>query len=251
MPRRVPRCAGPCFSQPRSPILIPILMQIKNKITCDIDHRIVKALRKFCINSASIYPEHSAPPEFFQTWMGDIHWEWLPSGYAGVVALKQVDRFLERVVSTHPNPAITLICRTCEKDRQDGVKKASRKQEVTDKASADFEVTQIEGGEQIEEEQSSCRLRESVLTWPARYRKRQQANPPTRHTATPPSERSAPKSTLTTRVGLRLKATPVATSRPAASVTEFSLSSHVPNSAQVDLRLQQGGARQTHLPNEI
>jgi hypothetical protein len=36
----------------------------------DIDHRIVKALRKFCINSTSIYPEHSAPPEFFQTWMG-------------------------------------------------------------------------------------------------------------------------------------------------------------------------------------
>jgi len=41
--------------------------------TRDIDHRIVKALRKFCINSTSIYPEHSAPPEFFQTWMGDIH----------------------------------------------------------------------------------------------------------------------------------------------------------------------------------
>jgi hypothetical protein len=215
----------------------------------DVAYRVVQALRKFCINSTRIHPEHTAPPDSANL---DGHpSERLLSAQAGVVALKQVERFLERVVSTHPNPAITLICRTCEKDSQDGVKKARRKQEVTDKASADFEVTEIEGGEQIEEEQSSCRLRESVLTWPARYRKRQQANPPTRPTATPPSERSAPKSTLTTRVGLRLKATPVATSRPAASVTEFSLSSHVPNSAQVDLRLQQGGARQTHLPNEI
>jgi hypothetical protein len=36
----------------------------------DTDYCIVKAPRKFCINSTSIYPEHSAPPEFFQTWMG-------------------------------------------------------------------------------------------------------------------------------------------------------------------------------------
>jgi hypothetical protein len=31
----------------------------------DFDHCLVKALRKFCINSTSIYPEHPAPPEFF------------------------------------------------------------------------------------------------------------------------------------------------------------------------------------------
>jgi hypothetical protein len=30
----------------------------------DFDHCLVKALRKFCINSTSIYPEHPAPPEF-------------------------------------------------------------------------------------------------------------------------------------------------------------------------------------------
>ncbi len=40
----------------------------------DMTYRIVKALRKSCINSTSIYPERSSPPEFFRTgW--DIHQE--------------------------------------------------------------------------------------------------------------------------------------------------------------------------------
>lgn len=63
--------------------------------TLDIDYRLVKALRKSCINSTNVYPEHPAPPEFFKTWMSDIHWEGYQSGYAGVVALKQVDRLGE------------------------------------------------------------------------------------------------------------------------------------------------------------
>jgi hypothetical protein len=40
----------------------------------DIDYRPVKTLRKFCINSTNIDPEHPVPPELFSTWMGDIHW---------------------------------------------------------------------------------------------------------------------------------------------------------------------------------
>jgi hypothetical protein len=36
----------------------------------DIDYRIVKALRKLCINSTSIYSEHFAPPAFFQPGWG-------------------------------------------------------------------------------------------------------------------------------------------------------------------------------------
>jgi hypothetical protein len=36
----------------------------------DIVYRIVQALRKSCINSTSIYPEHSAPPEFFKLCIG-------------------------------------------------------------------------------------------------------------------------------------------------------------------------------------
>jgi hypothetical protein len=41
----------------------------------DIDHRIVKALRKFCVNPTGIYPEQSAPAEFFSNLNGDIHQE--------------------------------------------------------------------------------------------------------------------------------------------------------------------------------
>ena len=59
----------------------------------DSDHRIVKALRKFCINSTSIYPEHPAPPEYFSNLDGGHPLGRLPSAYADVVALNQVDRF--------------------------------------------------------------------------------------------------------------------------------------------------------------
>jgi hypothetical protein len=41
----------------------------------DIDHRLVKALRKFCINSTSMYPEHSATPEVFTNLRSDIYRE--------------------------------------------------------------------------------------------------------------------------------------------------------------------------------
>jgi hypothetical protein len=41
----------------------------------DIDHRLVKALRKFCINSTSMYPEHSATPEVFTNLHLDIYRE--------------------------------------------------------------------------------------------------------------------------------------------------------------------------------
>jgi len=57
----------------------------------DMAYRIVKALRKSCINSTSIYPEHSSP-KFFRTGWGHPLGR-LPSAYSGVVALKQVDRF--------------------------------------------------------------------------------------------------------------------------------------------------------------
>ena len=57
----------------------------------NVAYRVVEALRKSCINSTRINPEHTAPPEFRSL---DGH----PSGrllsaHAGVVALKQVDRF--------------------------------------------------------------------------------------------------------------------------------------------------------------
>ena len=35
----------------------------------DMAYRSVKALRKSCINSTSIYPEHSAPPVVFTTYI--------------------------------------------------------------------------------------------------------------------------------------------------------------------------------------
>jgi hypothetical protein len=43
----------------------------------DIDHRLVKALRKFCINSTSTSPEHSAPSEVFT----DLHLDIYREGY--------------------------------------------------------------------------------------------------------------------------------------------------------------------------
>jgi hypothetical protein len=54
----------------------------------NVAYRVVEALRKSCINSTRINPEHTAPPEFRSL---DGH----PSGrllsaHAGVVALKQV-----------------------------------------------------------------------------------------------------------------------------------------------------------------
>jgi hypothetical protein len=39
----------------------------------EFDHRLVKALSKFCINSTSSYPEHPASPAFFENLDGDIH----------------------------------------------------------------------------------------------------------------------------------------------------------------------------------
>jgi hypothetical protein len=58
----------------------------------DIDDRLVKALRKFGINSTGIYPQHSAPPEVLEnsirTSMG-IGYQW---AHAQVVALGQVER---------------------------------------------------------------------------------------------------------------------------------------------------------------
>jgi hypothetical protein len=43
----------------------------------DIDQRVVKALRKFCINSTSTSPEHSAPSEVFT----DLHLDIYREGY--------------------------------------------------------------------------------------------------------------------------------------------------------------------------
>ena len=38
----------------------------------EFDHRLVKALSKFCINSTSRYPEHPALPRSLKSWMVDI-----------------------------------------------------------------------------------------------------------------------------------------------------------------------------------
>jgi hypothetical protein len=35
----------------------------------EFDHRLVKALSKFCINSTSSYPQHPASPASLKTWM--------------------------------------------------------------------------------------------------------------------------------------------------------------------------------------
>jgi hypothetical protein len=59
----------------------------------EFDHRLVKALSKFCINSTSIYSEHPASRAFLQNLDGDIHWIGYPLVYADVVALKQVEYF--------------------------------------------------------------------------------------------------------------------------------------------------------------
>ena len=87
---------------------------------------------------------------------------------------------------------------------------ARRQQQITDKVSANFEKTEIKSGEQIEEEQNSCRWHGSVLMRPTRYGKRQQSE-----SADTPHGNSSIGD-----VGLRLKATPVATSSPAARVTK-------------------------------
>ena len=59
----------------------------------EFDRCLVQAPTKFCINSTSIYREHPAPPELFKNLDGRHPWGRLSSAYAGVVALKQVDRF--------------------------------------------------------------------------------------------------------------------------------------------------------------
>jgi hypothetical protein len=61
-----PRCLGgdkplACFYRTTSVILFQ---------TREFDHCLVQALSKFCINSTSLYPEHLAPSELFNTWMG-------------------------------------------------------------------------------------------------------------------------------------------------------------------------------------
>jgi len=76
----------------------------------DIDYCLVKALRKSCVNSTSIYPEHPAPPEFFQNLDERHPLGRLPSGYAGVVALKQVDRLGEVIGGMLRVPRQTKVC---------------------------------------------------------------------------------------------------------------------------------------------
>jgi hypothetical protein len=71
-----------CFYRTEGMILLQAL---------DFDYRLVKTLRKFCINSTNIDPEHPVPPELFSNVDGGHPLERLPSEYAGVVALRQVD----------------------------------------------------------------------------------------------------------------------------------------------------------------
>ena len=66
----------------------------------EFDHRLVKALSKFCINSTSSYPEHPASPAFFENLDGGHPLDRLPVVHADVVALKQVDRLRKFIRGT-------------------------------------------------------------------------------------------------------------------------------------------------------
>jgi hypothetical protein len=77
----------------------------------DIDHRLVKALRKFCINSTRMYPKQSGYSRSrYKPAFGHLSGR-LPSACAGVVALKQVDRFWGKLISYFEQKPDGATCR--------------------------------------------------------------------------------------------------------------------------------------------